>query len=235
MASHVKRRPERCISFTNETLATITPTKGHMDIFYDNDHPCLVARRPLKPDGSASPVRFYANLTGAQSKAAKMFGARLIRLNPLGNIPLEEARLKASAIYNEAQDFLKRKKELGRAGVQRVKKNVPPEDILSQKTAVDNPNYDRLQEVLMDAYSQAANGKGAERHSNGLDFEDQDMMQVMDRVGMGFALGQAIKKATEAHRIGTKYKTQRDRVRAELLGAIVYLAGAIIWVDQKKE
>lgn len=105
---------------------------------------------------------------------------------------------------------------------------VKPEAILEEAKTVspeEADRYEKLMGVLMDAYSQASAGKGDERHSDGQAFEEQDMMKVMDRVGADFALGQVIKKCVESRRL------PRDARRKELLGAIVYLAGAIIWHD----
>ena len=84
------------------------------------------------------------------------------------------------------------------------------------------PGYDNLADVLDRAYMQAASGKGKERHSDGKPFDRQPMQGILDLVGEGFALGQAIKKCQESTRMDT------DAAVRELLGAIVYIAGAII-------
>ncbi|CUW39694.1 conserved protein of unknown function [Magnetospirillum sp. XM-1] len=88
------------------------------------------------------------------------------------------------------------------------------------------PGYESLQEVLAQAYAQAAHGKGKERHASGEPFEAQPMMAITNMVGIGFPLGQACKKAQEAARMVAE--GQPHRARAELLGAIVYLAGAVL-------
>lgn len=90
-----------------------------------------------------------------------------------------------------------------------------------------NQKYNSLKSVLDRAYDQAATGKGNDRHGNMLDFEQQPMQDVTNLVGLGFPLGQAIKKAQEAQRM------EKDKAVHELLGAINYLAGAIIWVEGK--
>jgi len=87
--------------------------------------------------------------------------------------------------------------------------------------------YECLAAVLADAYDQAAIGKGAERHADGRAFDEQPMQQLIDLYGPGFALGQAAKKAQESQRM------KPDAARRELLGAIVYLAGAIVSLDRK--
>lgn len=88
--------------------------------------------------------------------------------------------------------------------------------------------YATLRNVLDRAYEQAATGKGNERHGNMLNFERQPMQDVTKLVGLGFPLGQAIKKAQEATRLET------DAAVKELLGAINYLAGAVIWLEGEK-
>lgn len=55
------------------------------------------------------------------------------------------------------------------------------------------------------------------------------MFKLMRLYGPGFALGQAAKKSQEAQRL------PKDRAAAELLGAIVYLAGAIIDLEREGE
>lgn len=89
--------------------------------------------------------------------------------------------------------------------------------------------YDSLAVVLERALYHAATGKGAERHANGLPFEDQPMAQITAMVGIGFPLGQAMKKAQEA--AGMVKRGHYDAARAELLGAINYLAGAFLALD----
>lgn len=91
----------------------------------------------------------------------------------------------------------------------------------------DDPAYASLGRILTRAYAQAATGKGAERHGQGQPFEDQPMQDLIRLYGVGFALGQAAKKSQESMRLPTK-----ERKVAELLGAIVYISGAIISIEQ---
>ena len=92
------------------------------------------------------------------------------------------------------------------------------------------PGYETLRKVLDDAYDQAARGKGVQRHGQGgLPFDKQPMQHLIADHGLGFATGQAAKKSGEALGMG------RDAARRELLGAIVYLAGAIVWMDRQEE
>lgn len=88
------------------------------------------------------------------------------------------------------------------------------------------PGYEKLADVLIRAYTQAAAGKGRERHANGQPFEDQPMSRINRQLGSidGF-IYQAQKKSLEAKRLPT------ERAKAELLGAINYLAGAVIALD----
>lgn len=85
--------------------------------------------------------------------------------------------------------------------------------------------YEKLDDVLARAYNQASQGKGAERHANELPFHEQPMQQVANQVGRGFLLGQAIKKIIEAQGLPA------DRAVAEMLGAINYIAGAVIHLE----
>lgn len=91
-------------------------------------------------------------------------------------------------------------------------------------------HYTSLQDVLDRAWQQAACGKGAERHGNSLSFVEQPMQTISDLLhGQQGMLFQAIKKIQESNRMGT------DAAIRELLGAIVYVAGAIIWLEKQHE
>jgi hypothetical protein len=88
------------------------------------------------------------------------------------------------------------------------------------------PEYSDLFEVLRDALEEAQEGKGAVRHGNGLSFTDQPALTITRAVGMGFPLGQAMKKIQESQRMDP------DAAKRELLGAINYLAAAVLFLDE---
>lgn len=92
------------------------------------------------------------------------------------------------------------------------------------------PGYEQLAEVLQAAFSQAAEGKGAERHANGQPFHEQRMQTISTLLdsdaGMAF---QVCKKVTEGMALP---HAARER---ELLGAIVYIAGMVIFHRQREE
>lgn len=94
-----------------------------------------------------------------------------------------------------------------------------------------NEGYECLAEVLTQAYNQAANGKGKERHAGGQPFDEQPMQVISGLLnstdGMAF---QAIKKIREA----TGLATTEAQIN-ELLGAINYIAGIIIFIENRKE
>lgn len=90
---------------------------------------------------------------------------------------------------------------------------------------IDIPEgYESLGLALGEAVAQASRGKGADRHAEkGEKFSDQLIMSIPKRLGDGgecFCLGQALKKICESRRLPP------DRARAELLGAINYIAAA---------
>lgn len=91
------------------------------------------------------------------------------------------------------------------------------------------PGYESLRSVLLRAYDQAARTKGAERHANDLPFHRQPMQTITAAHGVGFLFGQAAKKAQEAQ--GMYDRGQTDKAIHEMLGAINYLAGAIIFME----
>lgn len=87
--------------------------------------------------------------------------------------------------------------------------------------------YHGLFGVLAGALDQAQLGKGAERHGQDKPFEEQPMQKLIELHGRGFAYGQAGKKAQESERM------EYEAARRELLGAIVYMAGAVINLDKE--
>lgn len=81
------------------------------------------------------------------------------------------------------------------------------------------------------AIDQVAAGKGEERHGHGVPLESQPWVSIMDTVGAGFPLGQAVKKIMELRTFdpGTQYAAWER----EVIGAIVYLCFAVMWHKDK--
>lgn len=93
------------------------------------------------------------------------------------------------------------------------------------------PGYESLASVLDEALEQAQTGKGVERHAcEGEAFEDQQIVQLGEWMGSThYEIGQACKKAIESTRMSAW------RARNELLGAINYLAAAVVLIDRADE
>jgi len=91
--------------------------------------------------------------------------------------------------------------------------------------------YEKLTDVLQAAHNQAAHGKGKDRHANNLPFHEQRMQTISKLIkspkGMEF---QAIKKLTE----GMQFDDHGKR-EAELLGAINYIAGIVIYFRESRD
>ena len=100
------------------------------------------------------------------------------------------------------------------------------ESTLGLRGVYVNEGYHDLFDVLRDALDQAQNGKGEERHGNGLSFTGQPALTITRAVGLGFPLGQAMKKIQECQRMDP------DAAKRELLGAINYLAAAVLFLDE---
>ncbi len=90
----------------------------------------------------------------------------------------------------------------------------------------DVPGYELLRSVLERAYDQSARGKGNERHANAKPFHEQPMQVIADATGLAFITGQVMKKVQES--MGLPH----EKAVHELLGAIVYAAGAVIWLER---
>lgn len=97
-------------------------------------------------------------------------------------------------------------------------------------TLVAAPGYERLVRVFTDAHNQAAFGKGKERHANDLPFEKQKMLSISHLLdspdGMAY---QVTKKLTEGLAMAEVHRT-----KAELYGALNYLAGIVIFLEDRE-
>ncbi len=91
--------------------------------------------------------------------------------------------------------------------------------------------YASLRSVLDAAYNQASAGKGKERHAGKNEyFENQQIVQLCEWMGSNHGdIFQACKKALESVRLPD------DRAVAELLGAINYLAAAVLVIQRRSK
>jgi hypothetical protein len=90
-------------------------------------------------------------------------------------------------------------------------------------------DYDLLMDVFGRAINQASKGKGKERHAKeGMRFEDQPICEIGRKYGYGFNLGQAEKKMQESLGLSP------ERAVFELLGAMNYIASAIMLIEEGK-
>lgn len=124
---------------------------------------------------------------------------------------------------DKAREFreLLAKNTPGRVEILRADRNEAMDDSLAMST----PGYERLANVLHRAFNQAAHGKGKERHARGEPFHEQ-IMQIGARLfGVGGLYFQAMKKCDESQRLPP------DAAIRELLGAINYIAGAVIRIE----
>ena len=80
-----------------------------------------------------------------------------------------------------------------------------------------------------DAVIQAANGKGEIRHGHGKGFYDQQWAEIAKHHGIGFLTGQSCKKINEAAVMKDKDGYTMQQWENEMLGAINYLAMAVLY------
>jgi hypothetical protein len=109
---------------------------------------------------------------------------------------------------------------------------LPPSLNFPAFKAEQDAKFQPLKQVLDQALAQTQSGKGRERHNPAGDqpFLDQQIVRFGDWMGSNhFQVGQAVKKAIEST------KLPKERARAELLGAIVYLGAAILMLDRLPE
>lgn len=106
----------------------------------------------------------------------------------------------------------------------RVVNRTEPASITGENDRFGVEGYESLAAVLTAAYDQASAGKGSDRHAKGLPFHKQRMQGISELLdtdrGMAY---QAIKKITEG------LDLPRDQMVREMLGAINYIAGIVIY------
>lgn len=89
--------------------------------------------------------------------------------------------------------------------------------------------YHTLAVALLGAYHQAAHGKGNARHANDRPFEEQPMQAAADLMQTADGLlFQAIKKINESRALPAEAAIH------ELYGAIIYSAGAILYLRRSR-
>ncbi len=96
------------------------------------------------------------------------------------------------------------------------------------------PGYGLLASVLDEALIQAQSGKGALRHAkSGEYFEDQKIMEITRRVGLGGPAFQAVKKVYEAKDAAERGETKA--AERDLLGAINYCAAMVLKIREREQ
>ena len=115
-------------------------------------------------------------------------------------------------VKTEGEPMYQKGVRVTNSGIQ-IPMNPPPR--------VTPKGFNALQIVLDEVMEQASVGKGKERHDNGQPWVDQPWARITDAVGLGFPLGQAMKKIEESKGM------EGDRKTNELLGAMHYVAMAI--------
>lgn len=110
-----------------------------------------------------------------------------------------------------------------------IKESKTPDNVQKFVEKCENDNYSELKRIFTMAVEQAENGKGKERHANDEPFEKQKICSLNRQIGSNHGLiYQACKKAIESNRLS------KERAIAEILGAINYLAAAIILKEEEK-
>lgn len=104
-------------------------------------------------------------------------------------------------------------------------------ELSSEKTERTFPcqGYELLANVFRDAHDQAAYGKGNVRHANRLPFHEQRMQKISEALNSPLGMAYQVEKKLEE---GLQMPSHVAR-RAELLGALNYLAGIVIFLDKQ--
>ena len=102
----------------------------------------------------------------------------------------------------------------------------------SQHICPSDQGYQILRDVLDCAYDQAVTGKGEERHGLGRKFPDQHIVSYPRErgtmEGLMFQVKKKMEEAVDLFKNGDAGKAEED-----LLGAIVYLAAMVIFIEER--
>lgn len=102
---------------------------------------------------------------------------------------------------------------------------------MSDEPIIADPLYASLAGILQAAHDHAARGKGHIRHGDdSTPFLEQPTMQIARMVGIGYPVGQLMKKAQES--TGMVKRQEYDAAVWELFGVINYAAAAILLIRE---
>lgn len=200
------------------------------DLWYENDGGCPGVKRSALDELIEDENGFTVWRGGEQPEETR--GKRVEWLSRrMGKAPIDSPADNLDWSHDDNGGDIMAYKVIG----ERDAKSDPPIGIDPGESGGDrcfiqveiSPGYEKLFDVLMAALRQASGGKGKERHArDGVAFQDQPMSQINKQLGSidGF-IYQAHKKSLETKRLPD------GRAQAELLGAINYLAGAVIALD----
>lgn len=90
--------------------------------------------------------------------------------------------------------------------------------------------FEDLRRVLDQAFEQSAKGKGQVRHGRGRPFTAQPIMTLGRLTGPAGPAYQVMKKVQEA--LGMVARGESEAAKVELLGAIIYAAGAVLLIEE---
>jgi hypothetical protein len=145
-----------------------------------------------------------------------------------------EERLDQAASQEKLRELDKPRLRGSPAGVQDIKVETNHIQIpkITQWKIAEETNHP-LYDVYRKAIRQALDGKGQERHGQQRLFEKQPWVTITDTHGLGFLTGQAEKKLREA--FANKDKADDAWFEKELLGALNYIAMALLYKDMQRD
>lgn len=96
----------------------------------------------------------------------------------------------------------------------------------SSSYVFDVPGYEELADALVEAYHQAARGKGQERHGLGKPFMDNPIMKEVRELGPASLVYQVRKKSREAMNLPL------HMAKNEMLGSMIYSAALYLYYNE---
>lgn len=128
-------------------------------------------------------------------------------------------------------------KDMGKADFGKPARITPAYSSSNTTNSIPTGPYTVLSDILKKAYTQAATGKGHERHAASplgmLPWEKQPILANARQVGPGGPAQQIMKKAGES--VGMANSSNFEGAKAECLGAIVYAAALYRLYEEMEE
>lgn len=149
-------------------------------------------------------------------------------------IPLSDQELLKMSREPDFDHDMLSPQEYERLCMLRDKAEMPARDDLIAEIRIPH-GYELLFSILREAFQQAAEGKGKERHAGGLPWKDQPILSMARLLKSPAGPAQQVIKKTQEACVSMRNRNDYKAAKAEMLGAIVYAAAVYRFLEEEEE